>query len=505
MPSANRFATPAASRPADRAMIALAVALALLSCLPVLAAPLPQMSDYPAHLARYAVMIDGGRDAVLAGNYGFAWQWTGNLGVDLLIRPFAALFGLEAGGRIITGLIPPLTGLGLIAVTRALRRPVGAGTLLALAFVWSPMMLIGLLNYALGQAAALWAFALWVALDRDGKSPWWRAPLFIPIGIGVWLCHLSAWGVLGILVFGHGWSREKSWRPFLAPWPLLGPLVVMLASPSGTTGAFSYGPYWWIYKQAIWIKAMRDTSYQLDVLGEIAVAGAILAALAARRIDGRLGWAALAMLALSLVLPRHISGGDYADYRMVTTGLMIACLAIRTPASGWPARAGALAAAALVLARLAVTTATWATDSAETQRQLQALDSIPRGARVASAVLIPGGVWGLNRLEHIGAYAAVRRDALVNCMFAVPHVHMLRLNHPFYVDPSHRLMQPLSRPVDLAAFRPATDPVAAAQYLWYVGARAPAALPPGATIIWRAAPGDPLAGSLVARLAPPRS
>jgi len=485
--------TSSTTRPrGDRFVLWLAIALALLSCLPVLVARYPQMSDYPAHLARYYVMLDHGRNPVLAQYYGFNWQWTGNVGVDLLIRPFAAVFGLELGGRVITGLIPPLTGLGIVAVEWVLRRRIGLGTFLALAFVWSPMMLIGLLNFALGQAAALWAFALWVVL---GHRRGLRAALFVPIGLVVWLCHLSAWGMLGILVFGYEWSREISWRPFVAPWPLLAPLVVMLANPGGTTGAFSYGLAVANYKQAIWLKAMCDTSYPVDVLGEIAVVGGLLFAIVSRRIDGRLGWAALIMLVLSIVLPRHISGGDYADYRMVTAGLMTACLAIDWLPVRRFARVIVLGGApALYLLRLAVTTMTWAADSAETERQLVALDHIPRGARVASAVLKPVGVWGLNRLEHIGAYAVLRRDALVNANFAVAHVHMLTLKVPFYVDPSHRVMQPLAKPVDLSHFRPATDPKVHAQYLWYVGVKAPVALPAGAVVIWR----QP--GGLVARL-----
>ena len=50
----------------DRLVGWLAVVLALASCLPVIVARYPQMSDYPAHLARYAVMLDGGRSADLA-------------------------------------------------------------------------------------------------------------------------------------------------------------------------------------------------------------------------------------------------------------------------------------------------------------------------------------------------------------------------------------------------------------------------------------------------------
>ena len=464
----------------------LALVLALLSCLPALVARYPQMSDYPAHLARYAVMLDGGRSADLARFYGFQWQWTGNLGVDILIRPFAAVFGLEPGGRIITGLIPVMTGTGILAVEWVLRRRFGIGSLLAFAFIWSPMMLIGLLNFTLGQGLALWVFAAWVALDGSR----WRWALMLPLGVVVWLCHMSAWGVLGVMVFGYEWSRAKSFRSLIAPWPLALPVLLMVFSRvlfgAGTSGEFSYGPYWWIYKQAIWLKAMRDTSYGLDFLGEVAVVVAIGGAVVFRKIDGRLGWAALILAVLSLLVPRHISGGDYVDYRMITAGLMLGCLAIDWQPTGWFGRGIVLfGAPALYLARLAVTTLTWQADSAQTEQMLQALDHIPQGSRVASAVLVPGGVWGLNHFEHIGAYAVLRRHALVNSNFAVAHVHMLHLKVPYFNDPSHRLLLKPTEKIDLAHFKPATDPAAGAQYLWYVGGRQPDTMPAGAQIIWR--------------------
>ncbi len=453
-----------------------AIILALFSALPVLIARYPQMSDYPAHLARYYVMIDGGRNADLLRFYAFEWKWTGNLGVDLLIQPFAAVFGVEMGARIIAGLIPPLTGLGILAVEWVLRRRIGVGSLLAMAFIWSPMMLIGLVNFALGLAAALWAFALWVWLE-GGK---WRSLVFLPIGMVVWLCHMSAWGILGVMVFGYEWARDKSWRSFLAPWPLTLPVAAMILIP-GTGGEFSYGAKWWIYKQAIWMKAMRDSNYPLDFLGLVAIVAVLLLAWVNRRIDLRLGWAAAMMLVLSLVLPRHISGGDYVDYRMISSGLLVACLAVDWQVVSAKFRAVLWCAPALYLLRLMVTTLSWHADSAETGRILAALDHVPQGARVASAVLVPTGTWWLNHFEHIGDYAVLRNQALVNANFAVEHIHMLKLVGGGYADPSQRLLQSINMPVDLADFAPAKN----ADYLWYVGGREPDKLPAGAVVIWR--------------------
>lgn len=502
---------------ANRRELWLAVALALLSCLPVALARYPQMSDYPAHLARYAVMLDAGRSADLARWYSFRWQWSGNVGVDLLIRPFAALFGLEQGGRVIAGLIPPLTGLALIALARVLRGRIGLGGFLSFAFIWSPMMLVGLLNFALGQALALLVFAAWVWADRlEGEAAEavriWRVLLAPPAALVVWLCHVSAWGMLGLLVFGYelerarqrGWAQ--AWRAFVNPWPLALPGLALVFG-GGVGGWIGYGDYVWIYKRAIWLKAMRDTAYPLDFLSLVLVASVLLLALIRGRLDMRLGWGALMLMLGGVLMPRHISGGDYADYRMVTGGLMTGCLAIDFRRSGFRQGGGrewrwtAWAAAALFLARLAVTSLNWQADSERTGQILAALDQVPRGGRVASAVLVHPDSWPLNHYEHIGDYALIRRHALVNANFALPGVHMLHMAPGLegFVDTSQRLYQMTGTPVDLAHFWPARQ----ADWLWYVGDREPDSLPAGAVVVWRApraaSEGQPIA--LLARLA----
>ena len=192
-------------------------------------------------------------------------------------------------------------------------------------------------------------------------------------------------------------------------------------------------------------------------------------------------------------MPRHISGGDFADYRMITAGLLVSCLAVNWTIKERASRWAVAAATALYLVRLAVTTLSWGADSAQTGRMLQALDHLPHGCKVASVVLVPGGSWPLDHFEHIGAYAALRNDCLTNANFAVPHIHMLHLKVPFAVDPSQRMILGDDKPVDLAHFAPADQ----ADYLWYVGGREPDSLPAGAVVEWR---GD---HTLVARLAKP--
>ncbi len=469
-----------------RLWLLLGLALALLASLPAILARYPQMTDYPAHLARYHVMLEIAHNPVLQRFYSFDWWWSGNLGADLLIQPLAAVFGLELGGRILVILIPALNGFAILAVEWALRRRIGFGSFLAMLFIWSPALLLGFLNFTLSLAAMLFAFAAWVLLE--GKR--WRALVMAPFAVVVWLCHVSGWGILGLAVFGYEWQRRGNWTALLAPLPLCLPFIPLLAG-GGTKGLFSYGPNVQAYKLAIWMQAMRDQWRPVDQYSLAYVLGIILLAVVIRKIDWRLGSGALAVLIGSIVIPRHIFGGDLADSRMISTGLMLMCLAIE-----WrPPLVLMLSAPALFLARLEITTSAWQVNSRETEVLLGALDHLPRGARVASAVQTEIIAWFYSPLEHICGYAVVRRDALSNCNFALPKVHMLKVNHlgREFADPSHRIRRRPHKPVELADFAPARH----TDYLWYVGPIAPSSLPQGAQIIWRSP------HSFLARLAKP--
>lgn len=479
------MATDAMATPRDRGFPWPVLALCVIAGLPFFVTALPQMTDFGSHLARYHVMLDGGRSAWLAKYYDFEWIVAGNLGADLLMVPLGHLLGVERAAWLIGLAIPLLTALGVFCVEWTLRRRVGAGSLLALATIWSPAMVMGFYNFCLSLALALFAFVAWVRLE--GRA--WRGWCLAPAGLLVWLCHASGWGVLGVLVFGYEWHRRKGPGAFVAPWPLFLPLVAQILT-GGAKGVLDYGDNVLRYKRLIWLQALRGQSLLLDIAMLALFVGAIAVAAWLRRIDGRLGWAALLLAALSLGMPRHFGGGDYADYRLVAASLMVGALAI-----DWPVRRAGLVLAVLpFLARMAVLTASWHATARETGRILGALDHIPRGARVAGAVLIERR-WELDPFEHVTSYATVRRDALVNSHFAIPGVHMLRLREggAAFADPSHRVFHRKGRPVDLSRFAPA----ARADWLWYVGEVEPARLPPGARVVWRTR------GALLARLAKP--
>ncbi|MGE3690524.1 MAG: hypothetical protein AB7F98_03995 [Novosphingobium sp.] len=490
MTQAAEPAAPAAgfltATPRPREGLWLGIALALLACLPFAVARYPQMTDYASHLARWHVMLDQGQSEWLARHYVFTWRWSGNLGADLLIWPMAKLFGLETGGRIIGALVPVLTGLGLISVAWVLRGRVSVGALLAFATIWSPALCMGLLNFGLALALALFAFAGWVRLEG-----WrWRWLAFIPVGFVVWLAHLAGWGVLGILVLCYEMQRRPSLGGLFAAWPLTFPILLQMGSGE-PLGVYLWGKDVVRFKIGIWIQALRDQNFMLDMDTLALMIFGIGYAAYKRKIDPRLGWAALLLFVLTFAMPRHLGGGDYADYRLIAVALMIGCLSIEWRTPRW----ALWLVPVLFLLRLGVTTQAWDVNSRHMAQVLTVVEQLPQGARVASAVEEDRGSWPLNPIEHVASYATVRRDALVNSHFAIPGVHMLSLRDATadFADPSHRHFVEPGEPIDLAGFTPARQ----ADFLWWVGKREPARLPQGAETIYRAP------GTMLVRLAKP--
>jgi hypothetical protein len=451
--------------------------LSCLAMLPVLLAWTPQMTDYPSHLAGFKVMLDHGHDPFLTRYFLFKWEWTGNLGAELLMVPLAPLLGVEEAGRFIVALIPFLSGMAIMAVEWSLRKRIGVGAILAFAMIWSPSFLMGFLNYSLSLALALFAFAGWVRLEG-----WrWRWAAMIPVGFVVWVCHVSGWGVMGVLVFGYEWSRRRSWRdwrPFLKPWPLIFPLLPMLLGVGANTQV-SYGRWGVLeYKWGILYKAMRSYDQVFDITSLCLVLAVVVAALAIRRFDGRVGWAALILLILTMAVPRQIFGGDYADYRLSTAALLVACLAIDWPVPRW----GLALAGLLFSARIAVTSVVWFQDAQTARQMIAALDHVPEGARVATAVAIPRTQWFFGPFEHFGSMAVVRRSSMENSNFALPDVHMLSMRETRYRfnDPTQRILYSPRQRIDLRKFKPARH----ADYLWYIGDKQPVAVPDGAHVVF---------------------
>lgn len=436
-----------------------ALALVLMCGVPLLWPGVSPLVDLPGHMGRYHVQMEIGGSPVLQGFYEFKWALIGNLGVDLMVVPLAALIGLEPAVKLIALAIPILTGAGFLWVAREVHGRIPPTAYFALPLTYSFPFLFGFLNFALSMALAFLAFAFWLRLARLGRLRL-RAALFVPISIGLWVCHAFGWGTLGVMAFSAELVRQVDLkRPFwkagfnagLHCLALAPPMLLMLLWRSGAVGGETSVWFNWRLKKNWILMALRDRWEYWDYAA-LAVIGLVL-------VTGLLWWkrleysrnlaaSAIFLAIVYICLPRIVFGSNYADMRLAPFVIATAVIAIRyRPA--WAGRAGTVVAVAGLLfvgARLAGNTISfWMYDRAY-DRELAAVDHIPRGAKVVSFVGVKCGKdWAQTRLEHLPALALVRRDAFSNDQWSMSGAQLLTSRYPakddwFSLDPSQQVL-----------------------------------------------------------------
>ncbi|WP_156030045.1 hypothetical protein [Sphingomonas sp. URHD0057] len=377
----------------------------------------------------------------------------GNLGVDLLVIPAAAAFGLEAGSKLIVILIAPLTVLGIFWTAREVHGRVPPTTLFAVPFVYGLPFNYGFVNFSLSMALALLAFALWLRLERTSAArP--RAALFVPISCLVWLAHAFGWGVLALMV----WSSElvrlrdqgRTWLnaaggASISSLPLGVPLLLMIAWRAGHAGAITTGFFNLHWKVFYLIASLEDRWLLIDAVSVAAVIVLISAAIFDRQLQlsRRLAIPASVLLIIFLLLPVRMFGSVYADARLAPFILILAVVAVRFR-DRTPSRTQnrlALVACLFVGFRLIANTVSFAMADAEWGRQLRALDHIPEGARVLSLVgLSCDAVWPLPRHSQLGAFVIFRKNGFANEQWQIPGAQLIRVHdpeaEPFLIEPS---------------------------------------------------------------------
>jgi hypothetical protein len=466
-----------------------AVALLMaLSAVPLLWPDIPPLVDLPGHMGRYAVQIDLAGSPELQRYYRFEWALIGNLGVDLLVMPLAAILGLELATKLIVVTIPVLTVGGFLWVAREVHGRIPPTALFAVPLAYNYPFSFGFVNFALSMAFAFLAFALWLRLARLGRLKL-RAALFVPISLIVWVTHTFGWGTLGVMAFsaelvrqrdlGKGWI-EAAFNAGIQVLSLCPPILLMLLWRNSGAVAGETGDWFnWRAKLAWAFMALRDRWLWFDLGSLIVVVVLIGRAIHSKRIgfSRNLAASALFLLLVYLLLPRIVFGSAYADMRLVPYMLAVGIIAIRLKPNTHPAFAPAIAIIAMVfvLARTGATTMSNYLYDQAYDRELQALNHVPRGARLVSFV---GSHcrqrWPMSRLEHLPAMALVRRHAFSNDQWSMAGAQLLIADYPagagFTRDPSQIVSEvqcrnEIWRSLDASL---ATLPRAAFDYVWLI-------------------------------------
>ncbi|HEY0149380.1 MAG TPA: hypothetical protein VGB70_10300 [Allosphingosinicella sp.] len=473
--------------------------LPLLAALPLLLPALPPLTDLPGHMGRYKIALDLSQSPALQQFYEFRWALVPNLGADLLVVPLAAVFGLEGATKIVAMLIPALTTAGFLWVSKEAHGRVTPGVLLAVPLVYGFPFIYGFLNFTLSVAFAFLALGLWMRLGRLERRRL-RAALFVPIALIVWVAHAFGWGMLGLLAFGAELARELDrgrrlpqafFRAGLHVLPLAVPLVPM-AIWSGETPNFAKDWFNLPWKMLAFLWLLRDRWQAFDIACVLALLLALVFAARDKRLESAraLLLPALMLFAAFVLLPRLFLGGAHNDNRILPYAVATALLALRPSAAASRrfATGFALAALAFFLVRMGAAGASAWLYGREIAAEAQAIEKLPRGARVAAFVGIGCFAdWRRNRLDHLPSLAIVRREAFANDQWTVAGSHLLTVKPPFtaHVDPTQMVAEPQCKEHVLGTSLAALPP-GRFTHLWLI--QPPAydpALVSGLPVLWR--------------------
>lgn len=464
-----------------------AVLLAIAAIVPLLFTDIPPLIDLPGHLGRYAVQA-APADSALRGYFDFEWRLTLNLGVDLAVEALRHVFGLVGALWVVTAATCVLTVIGLVAIARAGNQRGAYALSWALPFIHGFAFRHGFVNFSLGVALSLLAFAAWLALEDRRRL---RAVVMLPVAPLLLVVHAVGGGLLLVLAGGRelwrAW-RARDGRAALVLWPLTG--GAMLALGWLIFGESSGGATRWVLERKLdgLMMAARDQNLFLDIGTVIAAAG--IFALGWRRGARLRSPGALAALtALFLVIPSLLSGVAHVDTRLVPVLAMLAfALQDWSPVSPRLRRGVMLAGLALFGVRLSVTTIAFAHYQASYARELAALDHVAQGARVLALTEMDCGLtaWREPRLDHISNLASLYRGAWVNSHWAANGVQLIgvryRPSNDYYADPSEfvwpKRCVDFSRPFAARSRHTLAEtlprlPIDRVDYLWLIGVRAP--------------------------------
>ncbi len=480
------------------------VVMAVLAMVPLLWPDIPPLVDLPGHMGRYRVQVDLQTYPWLLDWYNFQWSLIGNLGVDLLVEIMKPIFGLELSVKLIVLSIPPFIVIGILWIAREVHGRIPPTALFALPLAYCYPFQFGFVNFMLSMAWALPMFALWLRLARLKKFRL-RAIIFVPLSCILWVCHTFGWGVLGVLAFSaemvreHDriknevgarigpitWEGAKRWamgfiRAGLHCLPLCLPMIMMVAWRSGQHVTGETGDWFNWHAKISWLTMMLRDRWMAFDISSVAVIGLVVFK-AVRdpnfEYSRAVGLSTLFLIAVFLLLPRIVFGSAYADMRLAPFMVAIGVLAIR-PKPQVSRRAMAVVAylgLAFVLVRTTATTISYYIFDQNYDRELQALDHIPVGARLVSFVgKTCNNEWLMSRLEHLPALALERNAAYTNDQWSMPGAQLLTTKYVaaghFSHDPSEIVTERQCprewwRPIDrsLALFpRPAFD------YVWLI-------------------------------------
>lgn len=478
------------------------LALLILMAVPLLWPHFPPLNDVPAHMGRYRVQAGTAGAPTLSDIFSIQWMPVGNLGVDILVHLLQPLFGVELATKLVVISIPVLTAAGMLFIAAEAHGRIPPTAAFALPLAYGYPFQFGFVNYTLSVALALLAFGYVLRLGKR-KAGIAKPAFMLAAGIVIYFAHIMGWVVFGLLCSGEALARRTKTSKAIVPVlkgvvadciVLLVPLIFILAWRSGDNGGATSVPFN-LHEKWGWIEsALRDRWVRWDGNSALLLVGLfILLCLKWFRLNRVLGVVLLLLAILFAAIPGAFFGLIYADMRLAPLLIAMGFLALYPRQGLSRTTMHAIAAAALIfcVARIAGTTASFALYAKEQNHVLEALDVLPRGARVVALVHLPcTRGWSPPRIA-VASMAIVRNDAFVNDQFDMPGAQLLQVGPSIpakfaYGDSEWVRLPSCNRPDPLLGDQIAAIPRDRFDHLWLLGVE-PADRPqmPWLRVLWQ--------------------
>jgi hypothetical protein len=421
--------------------------LLMVSLAPVWMVAIPPLVDYPNHLARMHILVNGAQSESLGRFYAVSWSVIPNLAMDIIVPALVNFMPLEIAGKVFVTLILALLATGSLALHYTIHKRFSPWPLLVFLFLYNGVFLFGMVNYLFGIGLCLWAIAAWIETRKYGHSA--RVVLFYATCVILFFAHLSAMGVYVLSVIAYEASQISRLRPLpgnLIRWLVLliaGPLfllAMLILLPRSTTNEtlpFTYGPVAFALSQKLGALELIVRNYVrvLDIATLGAVIWLVLFGLLTQRlhVDRVMRWPAFAIAIAGFCLPYQVMGSNFADARILVAGAFL--FVCTTDLRAKPAHLAlfGLVIVALFSGRMLILGNHWQGAEALHEQVSAAVDEIPRGSRLlAVSVENPNEPYEAPG-PHIAATAVIQRDVFLPSVFAMPRGQPLTFTEQYRV------------------------------------------------------------------------
>ena len=175
---------------------------------PIAVWPIPRSWDLVNHWARLTLYHLPAGDP-LAALYQVRLTLIPNLAIDLVYLALSPIFSAESVICLAWVAAIALPAWGAWRLNKALYGAPQPIVLVAPALSYNLVTTLGLINFALGMALAIHAFAWWLTIDR--RRRWTRLAIFNGVAAALFFCHIAAYAAFCLIV-GLLRSDAAIWR-----------------------------------------------------------------------------------------------------------------------------------------------------------------------------------------------------------------------------------------------------------------------------------------------------